>query len=244
MRDQADLGEQAQRHPGGEREKGAVTPQLAHPCGRRAGDGRLRGQRIAVGRLAQLLRRDGENLARQHGDHRHHRQPDPQGRLCEAGLGDQKHPQRREHDAAHAGAVVGHAQRGGTPAHEPGRYQRIDRRGAQGHPAHAAERRGGIQLPGRSSHGPAGHAQRQECRAAQGYLRDPDAPVQARQVGHDHGAGQEVQRDGAGHQRHAPAGALDHGVQEHGRAVEAHAPAEDGKDECGVKDFPAEEGRG
>ncbi|WP_232296020.1 hypothetical protein, partial [Achromobacter xylosoxidans] len=96
--------------------------------------------------LAQLARRDGEYFARQDRDHDDHRRADPPGRLRETVAGNQEDPQRRKHDAAHAGAVVGHAERGRAPFDEPGRDQRIDRRRAQRHPAHAGEQRGRVQL--------------------------------------------------------------------------------------------------
>ncbi|KAG0921788.1 hypothetical protein G6F31_020182 [Rhizopus arrhizus] len=63
-------------------------------------------------------------------------------------------------------------------------------------------------------------------------------------VGDPPRARQEVQGDGAGDQRHAPAGALHHSMQEHGRSVKADAPAKDGQRECGGEDFPAEKGVG
>jgi len=65
--------------------------------------------------------------------------------------------------------------------------------------------------------------------------------MQLRQIGDDRRAGQVMRRDGGRYQIDGPASGLMQRVQEDGRSIEAHTPAEDRQNEGAGGHVPAEE---
>jgi hypothetical protein len=151
MRDQAGLGEQAQRHRRGQRAKAAVAPQQAarQRLGMCRGDAACRRTwRVTIGLLAHALGRSCDHVRTKASHDGQHGRAHQHGGGGKPHRSDQRAPQRRENHAAQAGAVIGLGQRHGPAAHKPRRDDGVNARRAHGDPAAARQHRGHKQLPG------------------------------------------------------------------------------------------------
>ncbi len=157
---------------------------------------------------------------------------------------DGRNPHRGEDDAADASAVVGQGQSGGSRADEPGRDDRVDGGCAHAAPAKAAQQVATNSCQGAVAIGPAADADGERQRAA---LLTPGKPKRRCRAG----AGWLLPRRRPGNARSpppTPTPAASHvlrgRMQKDRRAVEAHAPAEDGEHEGRPDDAPPVEARG
>ena len=210
-------------------------------CVQRFDGGGAGGGPISVRRQSQLLRGARQQPVGQNPDRDSHDKADDRCRQRKSQHADRRYPQRREDHAADAAAVVGHRKRGRPRAHEPGRHDGVECGRAHGAPAKAGEQRCGEQLPRRNRERPARHTHRQRQCAGLRHHGKAKPPMDRRQVGTGNGADQEVHRDRGRHQRQRPSSRALDDAEEHGRAVEADAPAEHRHDERSAHDAPAVE---
>ena len=118
---------------------------------------------------------------------------------------DGSHPKRREDDSADTPAVVGHGECGRAGTHEPGRNDRIERRGTHRPPPAPLRDRCDEKMPRRGRGGPADDAGGDQQRAGFRYHRRAKAAVQSRQVRPGDRAGEEMKADRRGDEDDRPA---------------------------------------